>query len=324
MTRSTRRGFTLVELLIVVALIAIVSGMVVGLFGSAVEKSGATVSMATQKQLVNQVNAYMQLHNQTFPDRYDSLIRTDHSASGVTYASLATGLSVASDPAVAMGQPGPVIAGATGTDAKTQNRGVHPDMFTGATRSVTVMQLTVDDIRTLNNLGITTLCDHNGANFSYGELQTTDRLLDAASGLGVGTPICIVDPQGLEGQRLYKDFGVDLSDATAYPKQTSDDTSTAWDDTGELTTAARLSALQKQRFFVLGVGIKSKLVGDGLAGVQEVPVSPVVPLGYYKYFSLAIKRGALGGNDRTGGLAGVIDPRGRGVTAARQVVNSIQ
>ena len=320
--RTTRRRFTLVELLIVIALIAVVSGMVVGLFGSAVDKSAATASMATQKQLVNQLNSYQQLHGNTLPDDFDSLIADDVTAATYdtlgTYSVIGEGtfdLNVAGDTTLFFRQA--VTPGAT-TDDQYINRGVHLDGYTGADRTLTVKELTSDDVRVLANLGITTLFDLREADLFYGEPRTTERVI------AVGGPIAIVDPTTLAGQRLYRDFGIDLSDTVAYPRNGADDASTAWDDTLELNAAGRLAALQAQIFYVLGVGTNSKLVGDQLAGVQEAPTSGVVSQGFYNYFSLVIKKGAATRGDRNPGIAGVLDPRGRGASAARQSVNAIQ
>ncbi|HBP18486.1 MAG TPA: hypothetical protein DEA08_11975 [Planctomycetes bacterium] len=319
--RTTRRRFTLVELLIVIALIAVVSGMVVGLFGSAVDKSAATASMATQKQLVNQFNSYQQLHGNTLPDDFDSLMA--ETVTGTydtvgTYSVIGEGtfdINVAADPTLFFRQ---LVPPSATTNEQYINRGVHLDGYTGANRTLTVKQLSDDDVRVLANLGITTLYDLRERDLFYGEPSTTARAIAS------GGPIAIVDPQTVAGQRLYHDFGIDLSNQTDFPRKGTDDAGTPWDDSEELTDAARVLAFQQGFFYVLGVGVNSEIVGDQLAGVQEPPTSAVVSQGFYNYFSLVIKKGAASRGDRNPGIAGVLDPRGRGASAARQAVNAIQ
>ncbi|MBN8524691.1 MAG: type II secretion system protein [Planctomycetes bacterium] len=319
--RHLRHAFTLVELLVVVSILAIISAMVVGLYSSATDKAAATVSMATQKQLLNQMNSFMQLHDSALPDGFDSLLQASYAG---TYTTLGTytmagegtmNLNVGTTLTQFIAQP---VAPTASTDAKNVNRGVDLDMYSGANRVLTVKQITSDDYRLLSGLGLTTLYDTNAANLSYGEPVSTARTI------AVGGGICMVDPQGVAGQKLYKDFGVDLSDTATYPIKGSDDAGTAWDDTYELTDAGRLAALKKQMFFVLAVGLNSKAIGDRLAGLQEAPASSVVSQGYYNRFSLVLKKGGMSAGDRNAAIAGVLDPKGRGTSAARQAVNAIR
>ena len=322
--KASPRGFTLVELLVVISLIAVVSGMVVGLFGSAVEKSGATVSMATQKQLLNQISAYKQLHGNTLPNNFDSLTRSNNdNAFSTDYTTIGTyrptghpateDLNIGNDLTTFFLQDQGVPS-----DPQYANRGVHPEAYLGADRTLTVKQITQDDLDVLTSLGITALHDLRESNLSHGEHRTSARTL------ALGDPIVIIDPQSVAGQQLYRELGVDLSDDTVFTRNGSDDTGTAWDDTFELDAAGRLEALTTEMFYVFSVGLNSDMVGSGLAGVQEPPASAVVSQGYYNRFSLVLKKGASSSGDRNAGVAGVIDPRGRGAGAAREVVNSIQ
>lgn len=316
MSLTRRSGFTLVELLVVVAIIAIISGMAIMLVGSATEKAALTTSMATQKQLVNQVNGYMQLHEMLLPDCFDSMIRSDYVANGASYTTLASGYSLASDPSTFM------ACSASPDTSGTQNinRGVDPESFSGENRTLTVKLLSGDDVSCLNSLGVTTVYDYSTNTLSHGRLGEFSRGVTTNNSAG---GICIVDPQSVAGQQVYKDFGIDLSDTTAYPIKGSDNASTSWDDTYELNDAGRLAALKKQIFFVVGIGTYSKMIGDRQIGLQEAPASAVVSGGYYNRFGLVIKRSGSGG-ERSSGIAGVLDPKGRGPTAARAAIKAIQ
>ena len=322
--RTPRSGFTLIELLIVIALIAIISGISVGIYNSVTQKAAVIASMATQKELVNEVSAYMQMHNDRLPDGFDSLIRADYGAAGGSYATLGTytvvndpgspyNLDVSADLSLFIAQP------VTNSAAETQNinRGVHPDAYTGQSRVLTVKKLTADDVTLLSALGVKTLYDINGADLFNGVARTTKRPI------APGAPICIIDPQGIAGQRLYADLGVDLSNPTAFPLKGSQTGGSSWDDSKELSTAGRTSALKNTMFYVVALGSNSKMIGDGSAGLKEAPVSGVVVKGYYNRFSVVIKKGMLN-TDRAGNFAGILDPKGNGSSAARQAVNAIK
>lgn len=323
MERSTRsrNGFTLAELLIVVTVIAIISGMAFMVVGGATDKAAATTSMATQKQLTNQINSFIQLHNGLMADGFDSLVQTEYETYGGTFSALSDDISVADDASLFMGCD--TTAGTGGTH--TINRGVHPSCFSGEFRTLTVKKMTGDysgsgvdalDDTILKQLGLTLLYDYKPTDLSYGRLMSTGRDIEADG------PICIIDPQSVAGQQLYKDFGVDLSDETVYERNSSDDASTSWDETEELSADGRLAALETQIFYVVGLGKDCTMIGDRQVGLQEAPASSVVPGGYYNRYMVVIK-GYASNKERSTSFAGVLDPKGRGPSGAREAVNSI-
>lgn len=296
-------GFTLVELLVVVAIIAIISGMVVGLMSGTTDKAAASVSMAIQKQLMNQINSYMALHNQTMPDKFDSLIRSDYVAQAGTYSTVGS-LAIADNLALFMAPACPATAN---TMPQNVNRGLHTDSYLGSNRVLTVCRMASGDVSALNGLGLYTVYDHATNDLFHGGLGYTARAITT------NQPICIVDPQSNAGQSLYKDLGIDLSDSTAYPK----------DANGELTATGRQAAFTKQVFYVVALGPNCNMIGDQNAGLQEAPSCGVVSYGFYKHFMVVIKK-AMGPYSQTAALAGILDAKGHGASAAREVVNSIR
>ncbi len=320
-SRNGRKGFTLVELLIVVALIAIVSGLVVGLYNGAVKDSAETTSIATQKQLTNSVNNFFQLHNGKLADGFDSLLRDQVARPfGGTYTAVSTGgLAVADNPKDAI-YVGYDVADNTTlaapydniADPTAQSKGIDTAAYLGVFRSITIAQLTSSDLATLNQLGIYTVNDVSvGGDCFHGDVTYVKRTLK------VGDPVCILDPRtARNGISIYSDFGVDLSDANTYTRATA---ATAGDyavSVNDLDDTGRNKAIAKQRFLVFGIGPACKMIGDRKGGLQDAPTSSIVVDGAYNKFFLVIKMPG-GPNDMSPAIAGVLDPRGCAVRGAR-------
>src|SRR5687768_3642116 len=72
-----RNGFTLVELLVVVAIIAILAGILYPVFSQARVKAQQTACAANVKQLGTAIQIYVQDYDETFPPVYiDPVHRT--------------------------------------------------------------------------------------------------------------------------------------------------------------------------------------------------------------------------------------------------------
>jgi|GEM_PF-4277272 len=83
-------GFTLVELLIVIVVIAILAAIVFILYGGVVPKAKYTAMHANAKQIQNKLNVY-QLETGSLPDRTCGAVRAFCSTSGTPIASLSLG-----------------------------------------------------------------------------------------------------------------------------------------------------------------------------------------------------------------------------------------
>lgn len=73
-TRSAARGFTLVELLIVLAILAVTAGVIVSRFGAVDQQARLTVSISNMNDLTRTVDSFFTLNDGHYPDGWDSLL----------------------------------------------------------------------------------------------------------------------------------------------------------------------------------------------------------------------------------------------------------
>lgn len=312
--RKIAQGFTLAEMLIVVAVIALVSGVGIMLYSGVLTDQNESVSIATQQQLMNQINTYMTTHGGRLPDGLDSLLRDQVAAPYAGSFTTAGSLQVADDPKDAVYAGYDVDPLDNAADSGAGSLGVDVAVHLGAFRGVTVAQLTASDLATLRSLGITTTYDIvTTRDFFHGNATYVKREL------AEGDLVCIIDPKTTRnGISIYQDFGVDLSDTDVYTRETANDTSDADYPiySGDLDASGRAAAFQKQRFLVFGIGPNCKLIGDRKGGSQEAPTCPIVTDGTYNRYFLVIKMPG-GPNDMNPAVAGILDAKGKSVRGAR-------
>ena len=305
--KKAKGGFTLVELLVVVTLIAIVATIAISLMSGASKDASETVNIANIKQLTGNMGAYMQLHDGSLPNKLDSLMNATSVAAGGSYTPLVNGSSTTT--VYVADVPGSLLyvgldANRDGVidDASGTSKGLDPAAWSGVFRSLTVSKLTASDITYLSSIGISTVYDITPAkDLFHGEFSYVERSLKA------GDPVCVVDPTtARNGQGAYFDLGFhDLSNTTNYPRATG----------GDLSSDGRAAAMVAARFLVFGVGPNATLVGDRKAGLQEAPNCAIEKTGYYKRYLLVVKS-ATGPNDMTTDFAGILDPQGNTSRAA--------
>jgi len=309
-----RSGFTLVELLIVVAILALVSGAAIALYNGVFTDSAENVSIAMQQELMNTMSSYLAAHNNRLPDGFDSLLRdiVTKPYTG-TYTAISTTLEVADDPKDIFYVGYDVNPADNVADNTANSKGLDPAAYLGYFRSLTVGRLTDSDIATLKDLGITYVYDIvTTSDFFHGNVSYVKRALKT------GDPVCLIDPRtARNGISIYKDFGVDLSDTATYTRAAADvnagDYSIVKND---LDDAGRAAALKKQRFFVFGLGPNMTMIGDRKGGLQEAPTCAIVKDGCYNRYFLVIKMPG-GPNDMNPAVAGILDSKGKTVRGAR-------
>jgi prepilin-type N-terminal cleavage/methylation domain-containing protein len=315
--RTRKSGFTLVEMLVVVTLIAIVATIAIALLGGASKDASETVNGAVMKQLTSNIGSYMQLHSGAMPDKFDSLINSLAVGTEVGgFSTLTTTLSTGGSVSVAT-TPGAVLTigydpepDGVVNDTTATYKGLDTAGWSGGFRSLTVSKLTTNDVDRLAKLGITTVYDMVGStkDLFNGEFPytTTSRALK------VGDPVVVLDPQTQRnGKSIYDEFGFhDIFNTTNYP-------TTGGTTTGDLTDQGRANALVSARYVVFGLGRYCTMVGDRKAGLQECPKSPIMRAGYYNRYLVVVKivTGATQ-TDTDADFAGILDPMGNTTRSA--------
>lgn len=177
--RRNKRALTLIELLITLAVLAIVAGIAITSLEGTQQGAQDTVDLSNQVDIDRAITLYNATHNGSYPDGYDSLLN-------------ATDNTVIYD-----------------GDGSPTNQG-----FFGHFGKFTVGTLTAGHKHSLSRVGITTVYDSDTA--AADPNRSTDAaaprsIIDFAD---PNTQVIFIDPASTSGQDAYADFGQDPTDTS--------------------------------------------------------------------------------------------------------------
>lgn len=321
----SRGAFTLVELIVVIAILSIISTLAVSRIGALREKAARKVSVANQQAVGRAVETFLAINDGKL-NRLDSLIDAGTGNSG------ATGYDFSEHGGV--GSVGGLYRGPDDQTTETvreRNSGIHDDLLA----ALCTYRVNAHEANALRRIGLAYVMRHlsmesatdvgivtggDGEKLIKGDdgaLAPVSGRFDSelsacvAKSVTNGMVFAAVNPMVNRGRDIFRACGSDL-------ERTSD----ADSGYSEATVKAEVAATGGP-LLAFGLGDSASIIGASQGGLDSAPYSEVVPAKYYRrYIVLFRLRMAATGSAQgvTVEFAGVLDPQGNTIPAARQAL----
>lgn len=320
MTASPKQGFTLVELVMVVAVLAIVSTLAVTQLGGLRDAAARKVSAANQQAVARAVETWLEGAGRGRINRLDSLLAYERARGASAGGGFDYGRTNAWDRGAAWLYAGFDSAVEAEREA---NEGLTPELR-GVLAPYGLDAREASALAT--RLGLRFVMHHVSA---AGGLNDGDRAGDGTvlremaacridpersacyaqsvtNASGAGCWVAAVTPVTAAGRRIYRDCGQDLLDT---------DERDAYDEAAALREAQATGGV----LLAFGLGEHASLVGAA-GGLEAVPRAEFPPASNYRNYVLLFRvRQDAPGTPRPE-FAGVLDPCGQTVRAAREAL----
>ena len=323
-----KKAFTLIELLMVIALIAIVSTLAVSKLGGVREVSARKVSLANQKAVERAVEAY--LVNGGRLNRLDSLLYAGDGGAPLTGGTEGdfdfTAISTAES------RNGLYLGPSDDESARIeQNSGITPDLQ----KILCLYTLNRAQAEALNTrLGLR----HVMAATAYADAAQTafpslhydkDRAYgdgtvpNASDGLDPNASFCVatlvtnsmrfvaINPMTDLGRTVYQAYGQELMNTKS------------WGETYTESEVRAEVAAKGGPLLAFGLGDAASIIGKSDAGLEDAPYATFVQKRYYSRYILLFRLKTIGAGSVSQVIpefAGVIDCEGNTVRAAQHVI----
>ncbi len=332
-----KHAFTLIELLMVIALIAIVSTLAVSKMGGIREASARKVSLANQKAVERAVEAY--LVNGGRLNRLDSLLYAGGSGAPI-FSSKTEDFNFSSTFADAEGSPnnatdwiylGPKEDDPDGTYRNEYNSGIHPDLR----KLLCPYGLSTKQADALGTrLGLRYVMAHTAfadaatnaypaANYPKDRAYGDGTVPNASDGLDANESACVatsvtnrmtvaaINPMTDLGRTIYQACGQELMNTLNWGQ--------SYDEDAVRTEVAASGG----PLIAFGLGDSASIIGKSDAGLEDAPYATFVQKRYYSRYILLFRLKTIGSGSVSQVLpefAGVIDCEGNTVRAAQHVI----
>ena len=313
-----KKGFTLVELIMVVAILAIVSTLAVSKIGSLRDVAARKVSIANQQAVGRAIETWLNGQGAGRLNRLDSLLAYERARGSSSGAGFDFGRTNATSRAASWLYAGVDSALETETE---RNAGLTPEL-----RAVLVPYgLDAKEAAALAvRLGLRFVMHHlsDPASVHDGDRSPDgtvfrdvaaccldpERAAACANSVtntaGAGCYVAAITPVTVAGRRIYRDCGQELPDG---------EVSGHYDP----VVAEREAQATGGVLFAFGLGENASVVGASQGGLEAVPRADYVLPRYYSGYVLLfrVKKDAAG--IPLPEFAGVLDPCGQTIRAAR-------
>lgn len=322
-----KRAFTLIELLMVIALIAIVSTLAVNKLGGVRESAARKVSLANQKAVGRAVEAF--LVSGGMLNRLDNLFYADCAEDAEQSAIATPGSRIVFD---ALGETlyfGPSNIGSLDREyVAEKNSGLHPDLL----NLLCMYRLNeAEAIALRDRIGLKYVVRH----YEYAEGYPSDNghsygddgsVPGASDGLDPNLAACItkavtngllvaaISPASHLGRTVYQAFGEE------YPSTKK------WNETYSDSEIRAEVDLKGGLLLAFGLNDMASIVGNPKAGLESVPYATHVQKKYYSRYILLFRMKTAG----SGSVApiipefvGVLDCEGNTLRAAEHIIKRL-
>ena len=315
-----KRAFTLIELLMVIAIIAIISTLAVSKVGGVREAAARKVSLANQKAVERGVEAF--LVSGGLLNRLDNLFYADCSADAEQGANATVGSRIVFD-AQTVGDEtlyfGPSNVGSLDAAAVSeQNSGLHPDLM----KLLCMYRLNEAEAAALRErLGLKYVVRHYEKAEGYpsynGYAHGDDGSVPGASdGLDPNLAACIT-----------KSVTNGLLVAAINPASREEYLSTKqWNETYAESEVRAEVNLKGGLLLAFGLNDLASIVGNPNAGLESVPYATYVQKKYYSRYILLFRLKTAGSGSVasiTPEFVGALDCCGNTIRAAQHIIKSL-
>ena len=325
-----KKAFTLIELLMVIAIIAIISTLAVSKVGGVREAAARKVSLANQKAVERAVEAFLVSGGKL--NRLDNLMYANCTADAEQsdYTSAGTRIEfndqTMGDSTVYFGPSD--LGNLDAASVADKNAGIHPDL-----RSLLCLyRLNKAEASALiDRLGLRYVVRHYEKAQGYPSSNGYDRGDDgtvpgASDGLDPNLASCItksvtnglvvaaIDPSTHLGRTVYQSFGGEYLSTKKW---------------NEIYTESEVRAevdLKGGLLIAFGLNDLATIVGNANAGLESVPYATYVDKRYYSRYILLFRLRNAGSGSVSSlvpEFAGVLDCCGNTVRAAQHVIKSL-
>jgi prepilin-type N-terminal cleavage/methylation domain-containing protein len=315
-----KRAFTLIELLMVIAIIGIIATLAVTKIGNTRRVSAMRVSVANQAAVERAFESYLAM-NGGLVNRLDSLMYKD-GVTGADGGGFDWGATNTPRTAGAYLYQGPAIP-AEFTDAEeSRNAGMSPELR-GILVPYAISKSEAYGFAV--HLGMKYVMCHMADATRSAKGQYGDRAAEGdgtylsgdpdlgwspegsscvAQAVTNGLYVAAVNPASAAGRAVYRDCGQDLMDTE------QDDV--AYDRDACVREANATGGI----LFAFGLGENCSAIGKGRAGLESAPYSEFPLPRYYRHYVLLFRLNAA--KSPIPEFAGVLDPYGKTIRAARK------
>lgn len=324
--RFMRSAFTLIELILVIAILALVASIGIGKFGDLRAKSARRVNVYNMQQLTRAAQTYV-MSLDSFSgifDKMESLLDIDEGGkwTGTPGTYDWTLNSLTAIPGIYMGPKrvsdiknasgdGPDTTNQTLDQQRKQNQG----LTAGLQNKLGVYYLTEANVKKFKEGGISDYLLHNyvagqSALFGFTENEDGTPLENGGPGfradmsafykvaLTNGSPVAVLNPS--KSADVYRALGVDLGLTKEQQALTPE----------EIVSQGLLT----HRLIVFGLGRTSTFARNAL---DSVPRCEVVGKEYYRNYLMVFKQRIGGNSPQTLVFAGILDANGKAIEGAR-------